>query len=122
MQNWKISNRKRLIDATIYSLNGIRAAWRHEIAFRQESVLACILVPVALWLGNSMAQRALLIFSILMVVIVELLNSAVEAVVDRIGTERHPQSEQAKNMASAAVLLSIAAAVLVWGLAIWNRL
>jgi diacylglycerol kinase (ATP) len=122
MQTQKISNTKRLVNAAIYSIKGVRAAWCLEKAFRQECVLACILTPVAFWLGTSTAQRALLMFSILMVLIVELLNSAVEAVVDRIGEERHPLSEQAKNMASAAVLLSLVAAVLVWGMVIWQRL
>jgi diacylglycerol kinase (ATP) len=122
MQPQKIGTIKRLINATLFSVKGIRAAWRHETAFRQEALLACVLTPVAFWLGTSTAQRALLIFSLLMVLIVELLNSAVEAVIDRIGTEHHPKSELAKNMASAAVLLSLAAALLVWGLIIWKRL
>ena len=122
MQTQKISNTRRLINATLFSIKGIRAAWRHETAFRQETFLAGVLTPVAFWLGNSTGQRALLIFSLLMVLIVELLNSAVEAVVDRVGTERHPKSELAKDMASAAVLLSLIAAVLVWGIIIWERL
>ena len=122
MQNQKISNTNRLISATLFSLKGIRAAWRHEIAFRQESVLACVSVPLAFWIGTSVAQRALLIFSVLVVLIVELLNSAIEATVDRIGPEHHPKSELAKDMASAAVLLSLVAAVSVWGIIIWYRL
>ncbi len=113
---------RRLINATLYSVRGIRAVWRHEAAFRQESLLACILIPAAFWLGTTTAQRALLIFSILIVLMVELLNSAIETVVDRIGEDDHPLSEQAKDMGSAAVLFSLAATASVWGIIIWYRL
>lgn len=122
MNREKTKGMRRLINATFYSAKGIRAAWIHETAFRQESILACILVPSAFWLGTTAAQRALLIFSVLIVLVVELLNSAIEAVVDRIGEEHHPLSGQAKNMGSAAVLLSLISAALVWGIMAWQRL
>lgn len=112
---------KRLVNAAIYSAKGIQAAWRNETAFRQETVSAIVLIPVAFWLGTTMVQRALLIFSILLILMIELLNSAIEAVVDRIGTEYHPLSGQAKNMGSAAVLFSLITAAVVWAMVIWQR-
>lgn len=111
----------RLIAATACSASGFRAAWRHEEAFRQEVALAVILAPVALWLGQTMLQRGLLIGSLLLVLIVELLNSAVEAVVDRIGHDLHELSAQAKDMGSAAVLLSLLLATGIWFAIAWDR-
>ena len=111
----------RLIHATRYSLQGLAQAWRSETAFRQEAIVIALSIPAAFWLGHTATQRALLIFSALLILIVELLNSAVEATVDRIGAERHPLSGQAKNMGSAAVLIALIAAVAVWGLAAWER-
>lgn len=121
MQPKRTGGIKRLINAAIYSARGIRAAWRNEAAFRQEAVSAIVLTPVALWLGTTMVQRALLVFSILIILMIELLNSAIEAVVDRIGSEYHPLSGQAKNMGSAAVLFSLIAAAVVWIMVIWQR-
>lgn len=118
------SNRRgigRLVAATGFSAAGFRAAWRGEEAFRQEVVLAIALVPAALWLGQTMLQRALLVGTCLLVLIVELLNSAVEAVVDRIGHDLHVLSGQAKDMGSAAVLLSLALTVMVWAAVAWDR-
>jgi diacylglycerol kinase (ATP) len=112
---------RRLINAAVYSAIGIRAAWRNEAAFRQEAVSVIALIPIACWLGTSMMQRALLVFSILVILITELLNSAIEAVVDRIGADYHPLSGQAKNMGSAAVMFSLIAAGAVWGMIIWQR-
>ncbi|WP_226664649.1 diacylglycerol kinase [Microbulbifer aggregans] len=105
----------RLIDATGYSWAGLLATWRNEAAFRQEVTLAIILIPAALWLGNTGVERALLIGVTLMVMIVELLNSAVEAVVDRIGPEKHPLSKIAKDTASAAVSISLLLWLTTWG-------
>lgn len=122
MQHNQNSGIKRLINATRFSVKGIRAAWHHEEAFRQEIILACILIPVSFWLGVTTAERALLIFSIFLVLVVELLNSAIEAVVDRIGEEYHPLSGQAKNMGSAAVFFSLTAGAIIWGMMIWKRL
>lgn len=112
---------RRLIAATACSASGFRAAWRHEEAFRQEVALALVLAPVAMWLGQTMLQRALLLGSCVLVLIVELLNSAVEAVVDRIGHDPHELSAQAKDMGSTAVLLSLILAGGVWLAIAWDR-
>lgn len=112
---------RRLLAATAFSMAGLRAAWRHEEAFRQEAVLTVLLVPAALWLGQNGLQRALLIGSCLLVLIVELLNSAVEAVVDRIGDDLHELSGQAKDMGSAAVLFSLLLTAAVWAGIAWDR-
>ena len=107
---------KRVAWATYYSYRGIKAAWKYESAFRQEFVLLLLMLPLALWLGQTMEQRILLIGSCVLVVIVELLNSAIEAVVDRIGPEHHKLSGQAKDMGSAAVFFSLCLVMLSWGL------
>ena len=105
----------RLIDATDYSRQGLLATWRNEAAFRQEVTLAIFLIPLALWLGESGVERALLVGATLMVMIVELLNSAVEAAIDRIGPEKHPLSKIAKDTGSAAVSLSLLLWLFTWG-------
>lgn len=107
---------QRLINACGYSRDGIASAWRHEAAFREEVLLAAITIPLGLWLGQTGLERALLVGTILLVLIVELLNSAVEAVVDRVSDERHELSKRAKDIGSAAVLLTLALAAAVWGL------
>jgi diacylglycerol kinase (ATP) len=112
---------QRLWAATGYSIQGLRAAWIFETAFRQELLVVLLLAPLACWLGTTMTQRALLIFSLLLILIVELLNSAIEATVDRIGREHHELSGRAKNMGSAAVLVSLMAAAGVWALVAWER-
>jgi len=104
----------RIIKAAGYSWKGIRAAWQHEAAFRQESIAAVIAVIIACWLDVDAVTRVLLIGSVVLVIIVEILNSAIEAVVDRIGSEIHPLAGRAKDMGSAAVLLSIILAIFVW--------
>ncbi|MEJ4045958.1 diacylglycerol kinase [Erwinia sp. SLM-02] len=104
----------RIVKAAGYSWKGIRAAWQHEAAFRQEAVAAIIAILIACWLDVDAVTRVLLIGSVVMVIIVEILNSAIEAVVDRIGTEIHPLAGRAKDMGSAAVLLSILLAIFVW--------
>ena len=106
----------RIVRATRHSLAGLRSAIRGEAAFRQELILALILVPVAVWLGDNGIERALLIASLLIVLIVELVNSAIETVVDRIGTEFHDLSGRAKDLGSAAVFISLIAVPVVWGL------
>ena len=106
----------RIVRATRYSLAGLRSAIREEAAFRQELILALVLIPVAVWLGDNGVERALMIASLLVVLIVELLNSAIEAVVDRIGTEPHDLSGRAKDLGSAAVFISLVAVPVVWGL------
>ncbi len=114
-QQWR-----RLVNATRYSLRGLRSAWRGETAFRQEVIAVGLLLVVSLLLDVTPTQRALLILVSLAIPIVELLNSAIEAAVDRIGPERHPLAAQAKDMGSAAVLISLIAAGAVWGLVLWE--
>lgn len=105
---------RRLGNALRYSAQGFRAALVHEAAFRQELFAFILLVPVAIWLGDTLAERALLIGAMFFVLIVELLNSAIEALADTITLDHHPLIGRAKDLASAAVLLSIALAVLIW--------
>ena len=105
---------KRLVNAFGYSMAGLRACFQHEEAFRQEVFASIFVLPLALWLGNSGTERALLVGSWLIVLVVELLNSAVEANVDRVGLERHELSARAKDIASAAVFLSLVFAAVVW--------
>src|SRR5882757_1841016 len=104
----------RLIRSFGYSFQGFRLAWREEAAFRQEIALAVVVIPAGLYLGNTGMERALLVMPMLLILVVEFLNSAVEAVVDRSGTERHPLSGMAKDMGSAAVLLSFILLGTVW--------
>ncbi|MEJ2361331.1 MAG: diacylglycerol kinase [Gammaproteobacteria bacterium] len=111
----------RVIHAFYYSMQGLAAALRHESAFRQEVVLFLVLLPFAFWLGQSALQYILLISSLLLVLIVELLNSAVEAVVDRIGKEHNELAGRAKDMGSAAVFISLANVVLIWAVIAWLR-
>ena len=105
---------RHLWKATRFSLAGLRAAYVREKAFQQETWVLLILIPLALWLGHTALERALLIASWALVLVVELLNSALEAAVDRIGPERHELSGRAKDLGSAAVFASIALAAVVW--------
>ncbi len=109
----------RLVAATRHSLDGLGAAWRGEAAFRQELALCAVLVPIALWLPVSRLEALALIGALALLLIVELLNSAIEAVVDRVGTERHPLSKRAKDLGSAAVLLALALVGTTWGVVLW---
>lgn len=111
---------RRVWNALFYSIDGIRAAYRHEDAFRQEVLLALVLLPVALFMPTSGIGKALLMGSVLLVLIVELLNSAVEATVDRISLENHRLAKRAKDIGSAAVLLSLANVAIVWGLVLFG--
>ena len=110
----------RLVRATRYSYNGLRDAFLDEPAFRQEVVLALVLIPVAVWLGEDNVERALMIGVLFVVLIVELLNSAVESAIDRIGPEVSDLSRKAKDLGSAAVFLSLALVVVVWALMLLN--
>jgi diacylglycerol kinase (ATP) len=112
---------RRIVNATFFSLAGFRAAWRDEAAFRQETLLCVVLLPIGIWLGQTAVERALLIGSCLLVLIVELLNSGIEAIVDRVGLEPHRLSGQAKDLGSAAVFLSLLLVLVVWGLIAWAR-
>jgi diacylglycerol kinase (ATP) len=105
---------RRILNAAGYSLAGLAAAARHEDAFRQELLLCAVLAPLALWLGENGVERALLIGCLLLVLIVELLNSAIEAAVDRISFENHRLAKRAKDIGSAAVMLSLANAAVIW--------
>lgn len=107
---------RRLINAFGYSLQGFSAAFKHEDAFRQEVLMALILIPLAFYLGESAVEQALMIASVLLVLIVELLNSAIEAAVDHTSIERHPLAKQAKDIGSAAVFIALIIVALVWGL------
>jgi diacylglycerol kinase (ATP) len=113
---------QRVINATRYSLAGLAAAIRHEDAFRQELLLAAVLAPLGLWLGNDGVERALMVGSLLLVLVVELLNSAVEATVDRVSLEDHRLAKRAKDFGSAAVMLSLATVGVVWLLVLLPRL
>ena len=107
---------RRILNAFHYSLDGLAAAYRHEDAFRQETWLTVVAIPLALWLGDSALERALMIGCILLVLIVELVNSAIEATVDRVSLERHQLAKRAKDIGSAAVLIALINAAVVWGL------
>ncbi len=110
---------QRMIKATGYSWRGLRAAWYHEAAFREEILLALILIPLGLWLGDGGVEKTLLVASVLLLLLVELLNSAIEAVVDRFGGEMHELSGRAKDMGSAAVALAILILGVTWGLVLF---
>lgn len=110
----------RLINAFRYSLDGFAAAYRHEDAFRQETWLALLLIPIALFLPASGIGKALMIASVLLVLIVELVNSAIEAVVDRVSLERHHLAKRAKDIGSAAVLLALINVLATWALVLFG--
>lgn len=110
-----------LATSTCYSLKGLRAAFRNETAFRQEVGICVILLPLAWWIGATPVEWLLLVGSCALVLIVELLNSAVETVVDRIGPEHHELSGRAKDIGSAAVMISLIMAGLTWGLLAWQK-
>jgi diacylglycerol kinase (ATP) len=112
---------RRIVNATFYSLAGLRSAWRDEAAFRQEAALCLLLIPAGLWLGETAVERALLVGTCFIVLIVELLNSGIEAVVDRVGVEHHTLSGQAKDLGSAAVFMSLLLTLVVWLLIGWER-
>ena len=107
--------------AARHSAAGLAAAWRHESAFRQEMVLALLLLPPALWLGTNWVERGLLIGSLLLVLIVELLNSGIEAVVDRVSLDLHELSKRAKDYGSAAVMLALLLCGGIWAAVAWQR-
>ncbi len=110
---------KRLILATRYSWQGLVAAYRNEEAFRQETWLALVLIPLGLYLGEGSVEKVLLVGSMLLLMLVEILNSAIEAVVDRFGGEQHELSGRAKDMASAAVSFAVAILFITWALVLF---
>jgi diacylglycerol kinase (ATP) len=111
----------RILKATVWSLQGLRAAWLHESSFRLEVYLLAVLAPLALWLGGTGVERALLLGSCLLVLAIELLNSAIEAVIERYGPEHHELAGRAKDMGSAAVFVLMMNVLLVWGLILVPR-
>ncbi|MCP5144280.1 MAG: diacylglycerol kinase [Gammaproteobacteria bacterium] len=123
--DWTVHTRRRglvrLANATRFSLSGIANCWRTEEAFRTEMILTVIGVPLAFWLGRSAVEYGLLIGSLLILLMTELLNSAIETVTDRISTEQHELSRIAKDIASAAVFFGLILVGLVWGLLLWER-
>ena len=112
----------RVIRATGYSVHGLLLAYGGESAFRQEVWVAAVLLPGAFWVGRSWIEISLLVGAVLLVLIVELLNSSIEAAIDRVGYELHDLSKRAKDLASAAVMLSVLLCVGVWAAALWQRL
>jgi diacylglycerol kinase (ATP) len=110
----------RILHATRYSLAGLRAAW-HEAAFRQEALLAAVMVPTAFWLGKNWLETAMLVATVMIVLITELLNTGIEKAIDRMGTEWHAMAKVAKDVGSAAVLLSLLLCAGVWLAAIYAR-
>ncbi|UCG98682.1 MAG: diacylglycerol kinase [Burkholderiales bacterium] len=113
---------RRVLLATGYSIDGLKAAWRHEDAFRQELILAAIMVPLALWLPLTLLERILLIAVVVLVLIVELLNTAIEAAIDRDSLEINPLGKRAKDYGSAAVMLSLLLAGGTWAAVLGSRL
>ena len=115
-----VTGLKRIINAFGYSMKGLRAAFKHESAFRQELALLVILLPLAILLGQNIVDYSILIGSLLLVLIVELLNSAVEAVVDRIGDEHNELAGRAKDMGSAAVFISLLNVAVIWSMYVFQ--
>lgn len=112
---------KRIIAASRNSFRGIRDAWLHEAAFRQETALAAILLPLSFWLAQTPVEWVLLILPLFLLVIVELLNSAIENTIDRIGAERHVLSGRAKDMGSSAVMFCLLLIAIIWLAMAWGR-
>ncbi|MCK2042425.1 diacylglycerol kinase [Chromohalobacter salexigens] len=121
MKSRQTTGLRHLTDSTHYSLKGLRAAFRNETAFRQEVGICVVLLPLAWWIGATPVEWLLLVGSCALVLIVELLNSAVETVVDRIGPEHHELSGRAKDIGSAAVMISLIMAGLTWILLAWQK-
>lgn len=113
---------KQIWGAFKWSMKGLRAAWRHEASFRLEACLAIVLVPLGLWLGDGGLEKLALILAPMLVLSAELLNSAIEAVVDKVSPEFHELAGRAKDMGSAAVFILLLLTVLSWGLILWPRL
>lgn len=110
-----------VVKAMGYSMQGLRAAWQFEEAFRLELFAMIIMLPAALWLGGNGIERALLVGSLLLVLVVELINSAIEAVVDRVGIEHHTLAGRAKDIGSAAVFMALMNVAAVWGFILYDR-
>ena len=120
MANQNAKGFKRIYNAFFFSVAGFKAVWEHEEAFRQEIYLLIFATPLALWLGQTAIEKILMIGSLVLVLLVELLNSAVEAVVDRVGLEHHELSGRAKDIGSSAVMLSLFWSAVTWGLILFG--
>lgn len=114
MANQNEKGLKRILNACYFSAAGFKAVWTHEEAFRQEVLLFAVTTPLGVWLGHTPIEKLLLVGSMVLVLLVELLNSAIEATVDRVGLERHELSGRAKDIGSAAVMLSLVWAAITW--------
>ena len=112
---------RRIVSATLNSMAGLKAAWAEEAAFRQECALLLVMLPAAFWVGRNAVEWSLLIGTCLLVLITELLNTAVEATVDRVGTDHHRLSGRAKDVGSAAVFVSMLLTGIVWALIAWQN-
>ncbi|MBT8331536.1 MAG: diacylglycerol kinase [Deltaproteobacteria bacterium] len=121
MGNEKETAIGHILKAVVYSWDGFKTAWTHEMAFRIEVIVIAVLLPIGMWIGETAVERALLIGCSMLVLIIELLNSAVENVVDRIGSEHHMLSKHAKDLGSAAAAVSQLTAVIIWGLIVYAR-
>jgi len=116
----KATGLRRLVNAMSYSLSGLLLSWQDEAAFRQEVILAIVLVSVAFMVPVSVTQRVLLVASVMLVLVVEMINSAIEATVDRVSLDIHPLAKRAKDMGSAAVLLALTNSILTWAMILWS--
>jgi diacylglycerol kinase (ATP) len=116
----KATGLRRMVNALSYSLSGLQLAWQDEAAFRQEVILAIVLVLVAFMMPVDLTQRVLLVASVMLVLVVEMINSAIEATVDRISLDIHPLAKRAKDMGSAAVMLTLTNAILTWTMILWS--
>ena len=112
---------RHILNAFVDSFAGLKAAWKNELAFRGEAIVIAVMIPVGIWLGRTPVERALLIGSCLAILVTELLNSAVETIVDRIGPERQELSKRAKDLGSAAVFISMISAAVIWALIAYSR-
>ena len=112
---------RHIAKALIWSMAGLKAAWIHELAFRSQVVVIAIMLPIGFWLGRNAVEWALLLGSCMLVLIIELLNSALETIVDRVGRETHELSGRAKDLGSAAAFFSMLTAVVIWGLIAYGR-
>lgn len=120
MSKPEASGVRKLINSTRYSFQGFRSAWCNEEAFRLECVLFLILSPIAFFIGESLAHTLLLLLSLALVILAEVINTALESVVDRIGEERHPLAGQAKDLGSAAVFVTLSIVAMVWLPSLWR--
>lgn len=121
LREYQAAGLRRLLNATRYSMQGVRSAFRFEVAFRQETWLLLVGTPLAFWLAPSVWQAAILIASLMLIMVVEMINSALETLVDRVSTDYNELSGRTKDMGSAAVLLTIVMAIGLWVAALWQR-